>query len=331
MLALLSACATATKTVAPQVTAPPVPTVVTGHVVDIKKSLPVRVDTNLSSRQLGDLKLGDKVNIDEESGDWYHVTEIPGTTEAQPPSKYPKAKPIRSGPLSGWVLSRYIEKDIVIPPSQVETGQTEQTQEKSKGLTGMKIRTVLEGTAAGAAVGAGLGALTAYITGGDVGKGAIIGAAAGGATGLVAGVYVANQKEKFATEEAYLDACTKEAAEYNEEARKANDYLRGYVADTQRRVNELKAQIRKDKAKKQLARDELSTLNEKKQGTDEMIAKMEEEIKAQDGALAGVKNNSPQSKALQQEVQTTRQEIGKLRKQREDLVKLTTKMNDLTV
>jgi archaellum component FlaC len=333
VVSLLSACATTSQTVTPQVAAPPPPPAkVTGRVVDIKKNLPVRVDTNLTSKQLGDLGLGDKVEIDEESGEWYHVIQIVDEQREQVQSKRTKGKPIRSGPVSCWVLSKYIEKDYVPPPPPVAApSPAEQNQEGSKNLTGMKIRTTLEGLGAGAVVGAGLGALTAYLTGGSVAQGAIVGAAAGGAVGLVAGVSVANQKEKFATEEAYLDACMKEAAQANEEARKINDYMRGYIGETQLRIKELTAQIKKDKTKKQLARDDLSTLNDKKQGLDKVITGLEDQAKAQDGAVAGVKKSSPQSAALQQEVQTTRQEIERLKKQREELATLTMKMNELTV
>jgi hypothetical protein len=320
VLSLLSACATTSQNVTPQVAAPPVPTRVMGHVVDIKKNLPVRVDTSLKAKEIGQLTLGDGVYVNEEKivgkEEWYQISSMSEGKGGQP--------------LEGWVLSQYIEKDAVVPPPQT-AATTGQPQEGSKDLSGMKARTVFEGLGAGALVGAGLGALTAYISGGNVAKGAIIGAAAGGATGLVAGVYVANQKEKFATEEAYLDACAKEAAQYNEEARKANEYLRGYVSDMQLRVKELKAQIKKDKAKKQAARDELATMNQKKQGIDEMVTRLQDEAKAQDGALAGAKKSSPESARLQQEVKTTQQEIEKLKKQREELATLTIKMNDLSV
>jgi DNA repair exonuclease SbcCD ATPase subunit len=328
---LVSACATTTPNVAPVAQPPPPPAKATGHVVNIKNSLPVRVDTSLTSKQLGDLKLNEQVYIDEEIVDWYHVIQITEERTEEVKSKYSKAKPLRSGPLSGWVRSQYIERDIVVPPPDATVSAGQPGAEGNKDLTGMKVRTILEGGAAGAALGAGLGALTAYITGGDIAKGAIIGAAAGGAAGLVAGVSVAKQKEKFATEEAYLDACAKEAAQNNEEARKANEYLRGYVSDMQLRIKELKAQIKKDKTKKQAARDELETLNGKKQGVDEMITKLQDDAKAQDGALAGAKKGSPESAKLQQEVKSTQQEIDKLKKQRAELVNLTTKMNDLSV
>src|SRR6266852_3957822 len=69
-------------------------------------------------------------------------------------------------------------------------------------------QTQAEGAGVGALGGAALGALTGYALGGA--KGAAIGAAAGAGVGAgagyVYGTHVANQKEKFAREEDYLDA-----------------------------------------------------------------------------------------------------------------------------
>ncbi|MDD3471315.1 MAG: hypothetical protein PHS86_00885 [Syntrophaceae bacterium] len=332
VLMLLSACVSPNKGNAPpsaQITPPPQPTKLTGHVVDIKKNLPVRVDTSLKAKQMGQLMLGDSVYINEEKindekEEWYRVASVSE----------------KGGqPLEGWVLQRYIEKDIVVPSPEVpapseSTSSTEQagtSQEKNKDLSGMKLLTTLQGTVFGAALGGGLGALTALISGKNVATGAAIGAAAGGVAGLVAGVYVANQKEKYATEEAYLDACMKEAAQYNEEARQTNEYLRGYIAETEGRVQELKAQISKDRTKKTLVQKDLTVLNQKRQAVDKMISNLEGEVIAQNGALGKVSKSSPQSVALKQDVQTTQQELDQLRKQREQLLNLTMKMNDLTV
>jgi uncharacterized protein YcfJ len=288
----------------------------TGHVVNIKKDLPVRIDTSLQAKQLGKFLLNNKVYIDEEKGDWYRVTAL---------------TPAGSQPMQGWVLKKYIEKDPV-PLAQAAVGSqpTGQPQEQTKDLTGMKTRTVLEGGAAGAVVGAGLGAIVAMSQGKDVAKGAMIGGVAGGATGLAAGYYVAGQKEKFATEEAYLDACVCEARKYNQEAKASNEYLRNYVAQMQVRVEQLKAQIKVDSTKKQLARDELTGLSEKKQSVDKMIDCLCNEVKAQEGAVADSKN-SPKTQTLVQEVELTRLEIEKLKIHREELIDLNSKMYSVSI
>jgi uncharacterized protein YdcH (DUF465 family) len=73
-------------------------------------------------------------------------------------------------------------------------------------------------------------------------------------------------------------------------------------------------------------------MNKKKDDLDKVIKGMEGESKAQQAALLQVKNQkSPQAVSLQQQSQTTKKEIDQLKKQREELMAITTEMNGLTV
>jgi hypothetical protein len=90
-----------------------------------------------------------------------------------------------------------------------------------------RTRTQGEGTMVGAAAGALLGGLIGAATGNsdDALVGAAIGAAVGGAAGYVYGTHVANQKEKYASREDWLDACIANVAKVNQETREYNIQL----------------------------------------------------------------------------------------------------------
>lgn len=159
-------------------------TVVTGRVVNVK-AMPVRVFPYSSSRQEGQLKLGDKVFINDEKGGWYNVTRIDDGAGQPGPSPNTKFKAGRPRVIHGWVPSKCIEMDPVVPSPQTQVPSRQQYPEQanSSNTNASTAGTALAGGVAGALLGAGLGALTAALTGGNVGGGA----AAGAALGLVAG------------------------------------------------------------------------------------------------------------------------------------------------
>ncbi len=88
-------------------------------------------------------------------------------------------------------------------------------------------RTETEGAVVGAAAGAIIGGLLGYAIGGRKGAawGAGIGAAAGGVGGYAYGSHVADQKEKYASQEDWLDACIENADQVCEETRQYSEGL----------------------------------------------------------------------------------------------------------
>ncbi len=103
--------------------------------------------------------------------------------------------------------------------------------------------TQAQGAGFGAAGGAALGAIIGAATGNssDALAGALIGGAAGSLAGLAYGTHVANQKAKYASAEAWLDACIADAKSKQSAAVAYNKRLNNELARLQREVNMAKA------------------------------------------------------------------------------------------
>ncbi len=101
-------------------------------------------------------------------------------------------------------------------------------------------RTKAEGALAGGAGGAVLGGLIAGVfSGGDPGsilRGAAIGGAAGGGIGYAYGASVASKKARYASTEAYLDACLVEVKSETAKIREWNAAGRRVIAAQQRQL-----------------------------------------------------------------------------------------------
>src|SRR5215207_6352984 len=98
-----------------------------------------------------------------------------------------------------------------------------------------QTRTRAEGTLAGSLIGGGLGAIIGHQSGHGV-EGALIGAAAGGLTGLAVGDHVARKKAKYASQEAWLDACISHAEQVNRSAISYNNSLRNKIVGLESRL-----------------------------------------------------------------------------------------------
>ncbi|MFZ4763945.1 MAG: YMGG-like glycine zipper-containing protein [Roseimicrobium sp.] len=103
-----------------------------------------------------------------------------------------------------------------------------------------QTRTKTEGALVGTLLGAGLGAIIGNQSG-NAGAGALIGAAAGGLVGLAVGTHVANQKQKYASAEAWLNACIANAEQVNANARAYNRSLRNKIASYESQIAQAKA------------------------------------------------------------------------------------------
>jgi hypothetical protein len=98
-----------------------------------------------------------------------------------------------------------------------------------------QTRTRAEGTLAGSLIGGGLGAIIGHQSGRGV-EGAFIGAAAGGLVGLAVGDHVARKKARYASQEAWLDACISHAEQVNRNAISYNNSLRNKIAGLESRL-----------------------------------------------------------------------------------------------
>lgn len=111
-----------------------------------------------------------------------------------------------------------------------------------------QTRTRTEGTLAGGLLGAGLGAIIGHQSG-NAAAGALIGAAAGGLAGLAVGDHVARKKARYASQEAWLDACIAHAEKVNADARAYNRSLENKIASLQSRLAAAKASGNKSELK----------------------------------------------------------------------------------
>lgn len=103
-----------------------------------------------------------------------------------------------------------------------------------------QTRTRAEGSLAGALIGGGLGAIIGHQSGHGI-EGALIGAAAGGLTGLAVGDHVARKKARYASQEAWLDACISRAEQVNADAAAYNRSLRNKISGLETRLAAAKA------------------------------------------------------------------------------------------
>lgn len=323
VLGLIAGCAGVPRTGpedASRISTPPPPSgppMYKGKVVNVQKFLPVRSDPSLSATEMGRLKPGDTLTIKEEQGEWYSI--------AAPDENAPS--------FQGWVMQKYVEKgELIAPPPPPPAAQ--QPSDEQKDVSGMKTKTAVQGAVIGTLAGAAIGALAGLATGDsrNVVKGALIGAGAGLATGLVAGIYVANKKEDYANNEAYLDACINEARQYNEIAAKANDDLSTQIRLTEQNIDQLRTRTRNAALRRQQASQNVETLKQAAGTSDKNIAALEGEISAQEKALKETANDKTgRSAALESEVGKLRLQLAEMKTKRDRLNSLNAELSKMAV
>lgn len=165
----------------------------------------------------------------------------------------------------------------------------------------------------GAGLGAGAGALLGTIAGhqmGSRGTGALIGAGLGGLGGYMYGTHVANQKNKYKTTEAWLDACIADANRKNQDAIAYNRKL-------DQRIAALKNEIRTAKANQQNAK--LSALKKEIAAEEAKAEKQENELKKEAELHARAASEAPSSsktsalRSKSQSLESTRKVTGQRR------------------
>ncbi len=176
-------------------------------------------------------------------------------------------------------------------------------------------RTKTEGTAVGALGGAALGALI----GGDS-QGALIGAALGGLAGYAYGSHVANEKAKYASKEDWLNACISSAKKVNKSTRSYNAKLSRKIADTKRLVSLYK----QNKISKSKLRAQKKLIDRERTTANKMLKNAQNELKAQQGVLRDAKKtaNASETRRIQSEINTMKQQISLLKKNNSTLASL---------
>jgi predicted lipid-binding transport protein (Tim44 family) len=103
-----------------------------------------------------------------------------------------------------------------------------------------QTRTRTEGTLAGGAIGALAGGIIGHQSGRGF-EGALIGAGIGSLAGLAVGDHVARKKARYASQEAWLDACIAQAERVNSNARAFNRSLSSKISNLESRYASAKA------------------------------------------------------------------------------------------
>ncbi len=189
-----------------------------------------------------------------------------------------------------------------------------------------------QGAGVGAAGGAAAGGLLGQLIGKDSTStllGAAIGAVVGAGAGYIYGNHVANQKEKFASQEDWLDACIASASKTNQETRAYNEKLAA-------EINSLKARskvLKKDYKKKTATRAQMFAQQQKVEKTlktaQQQLDKAKYELKEQQTVVQQIKpGESPeQSRALDNRIADLKKAVNDLEKKTETLASLSATMS----
>ena len=183
--------------------------------------------------------------------------------------------------------------------------------------TSDKTKTQNQGAGIGAAGGAAIGALLGQIIGGDTAStlvGAVIGGVAGAIGGGLYANHVVNQKETYASEEAYLNDCIASADKINTETREYNDTLISEVQSLDDEASKMVAQYNLQEIKK-------ADLEVKQK---EIDAKHSEAEKTLERALAEI---TLQKEARKQMTSVTQAQLDQMDNQIKELEKTVDELN----
>ncbi len=172
------------------------------------------------------------------------------------------------------------------------------------------------------AEGTGIGVLGGALLGAAIGgrKGAAWGAGLGGLAGYAYGSHVANEKAKYARKEDWLNACISSARKVNKSTRSYNAKLSRKIADTKRLVRLYK----QNKISKSKLRAQKKLIDRERTTANKMLKNAQNELKAQQGVLRDAKKtaNASETRRIQGEINTMKQQISLLKKNNSTLASL---------
>ena len=195
---------------------------------------------------------------------------------------------------------------------------------------GDRQRTQKEGTAVGAGLGALAGGIIGYALGGR--KGMLAGAAIGGAGGALAGhtygKHVADEKEKFANEEAWLNECIASAEKINKETLQYNQALASEITDLDNQCAQLSEKYKHKSVTKQSMSTKKGQIDAKKTEVEEKIKRVQFEVENQEKVLANAnkKGKTGYAETLNEKISALNQQIKELESHTEALASLSQRM-----
>lgn len=193
-------------------------------------------------------------------------------------------------------------------------------------------RTRTEGAGTGAAVGALTGALLGQVLGGDTSStliGAAIGGAVGGAGGYAYGNHVANQKEQYAKEEDWLEACIADAKKTNAAMVSYNNDLSQQIVHLRRDTEALRQQYTDAKTRKSKLQAKKKEVDGLARSADKELAAARSELAAQETVVAEARKigQSDYAQTLDNQLETLKGNIRELEKQTEELASMSAAMS----
>lgn len=200
------------------------------------------------------------------------------------------------------------------------------------GIQNDGTRTRTEGTGAGAAIGAFTGAIIGQIAGGSTEAtllGAAIGGAIGGIGGYAYGDHVAKQKEKYATEEDWFDACIAEAKRSNEEIILYNQNLEKEIQTLRDDTDALQRKYTDSDKKNSKLQEKKKEMNGLLELANNELAAAKIEIEAQNSVVADATQSGQNDyvETLDSEIASLRANIKELENQTEELASLSASMS----
>lgn len=192
-------------------------------------------------------------------------------------------------------------------------------------------RTQTEGAAVGAGVGAVVGSVIGYAIGGKRGAlaGAAIGAGAGGVAGYAYGTHVADEKEKYAKEEDWLDDCIASAEKVNEDTRQYNNQLAGEIEVLDVETKKLQQDYTQKKVKRAALVQEKKTVDASLVNAQEKLKRARFELENQEQVLADARTNnqSEYEIKLSVEIEKLKGHIAELEAHTEALASMSQRMS----
>ncbi len=160
-------------------------------------------------------------------------------------------------------------------------------------------RTRVEGTAVGAGAGAAVGAIIGAIAGNPE-RGAAIGAGVGGLLGLGIGNEIAARKAEYANAEAFYAAETDMARTKNRELAQQNSALERGIAQQQREVRTLQADVQAGRRSRDALVEKEKELAAQERRAKQELAEAEEQLTWQTALLQDAQANGASPERIEQ-------------------------------
>lgn len=172
------------------------------------------------------------------------------------------------------------------------------------------------------AEGTGVGILGGALIGAAIGgrQGAAWGAAIGGSIGYLFGSHVAEEKEKYARKEDWLNACISSARKVNKSTRAYNSKLSKEIKKTKKLVRLYK----KNKISKSQLRAQKRVIDKERRTANNMLEKSQKELAAQKRVLREARKMGKKSYAnrLSREISRLKKENRALKRKTKTLASL---------